>query len=409
MNNKEIIQFDKEIKPLIDSTSNVNAALSEAIQEQATQRNRQNDLMAEIDALASKLGVARGAQQSVPTNFRQLDIEVNEYCNKYSINAKSFPSLSPAEWIYCSVVGILSVAVDVIFVGTPEVVKLYRGGDTFDGSVLTGLLRSISSEPNSRSYVVTHWLSDKCKVPYDLSAVKNVMNPNNHRLRSLGHDPFLGLFFAVGDILMGTTTCVDNDGHLRVLVGKHQANIQERLLSVLYYIGHIFSDICTARGIPIPGFFLTQFFAGDGSSDSVAAIAQSMYLDGYDMRHLASTSIPVAVKNLLIDAYLYLDSEQIKPNMLGIAQRELQLQNRTLKREKMLFISNCVATSGNIAKVLLPPNCGNPAAINLAQWEQLINSSIVMASAAARDMTVENAVAQRENIDKTWDKLLPSE
>jgi hypothetical protein len=32
-----------------------------------------------------------------------------------------------------------------------------------------------------------------------------------------------------------------------------------------------------------------------------------------------------------------------------------------------------------------------------------------MASAAARDMTVENAVAQRENIDKTWDKLLPSE
>ena len=116
-----------------------------------------------------------------------------------------------------SVAGIASVLIDVIFVGTPEVVKIYRGGERFDGSLSTTVLRKIGKTADGELIPILQWFSDVCKVPYDLSLQKGVMNPNNHRLRSFAHDPFLGLFFAVADILCGTTTCIDEEGRLRVL------------------------------------------------------------------------------------------------------------------------------------------------------------------------------------------------
>ena len=75
-------------------------------------------------------------------------------------------------------------------------------------------------------------------MPYDLSCIKGTVNPNNHRLRGLGHDPYLGLFFAVADIIMGTTTCIDNDGALRI-IPNYAASASEKILSVFYYLGQI--------------------------------------------------------------------------------------------------------------------------------------------------------------------------
>lgn len=401
---KGIIQFDEEFHSIEASTSSINSTMAKAIEQQAEQRSKQNELLAEINALAEQMGVIH--EQLAPSHpmFSHLDRQLEDYYSQYKTVVKRFPELTPIEWVYASLAGIISVAIDVIFVGTPEVVKIYKGGENFDGSRLTAILREIGTDPNSKSYAVFHWLSDKCKVPYDLSAVKDVMYPNNHRIRSLGHDPFLGLFFAVADILLGTTTCIDNSGHIQILVAKNAAPMQEKLLAVFFYIGHIFSDICTARGIPVPGFFLTQFFAGDGTYNSIAKKAELMYLDGYDMRHLASTSVPVIVKNLLIDAYLMMSREDIQA--VGIAEKEIAEQQSYLKKEKMIFISDCIATGGNLAKVLLPPSCGNPASINLTQWAQFIQTSVTMASAATRDVSVEKVVAQRNDIDATWEQLL---
>lgn len=156
---------------------------------------------------------------------------------------------------------------------------------------------------------------------------------------------------------------------------------QEKYLAVFYYIGHIISDVCTARGIPVPGFCLTQFFTAGGRDDSLAKIAERMYLDGYDLRHLVSTAVPVAIKNLLIDAYLSL-TRTPDELFLPVAEQERQKLNAKLKREKMLFISDIVGSSGNAVKFLLPPNCGNPCALNLSQWFELIRRSCSMAKEA---------------------------
>ena len=130
-----------------------------------------------------------------------------------------------------------------------------------------------------------------------------------------------------------------------------------------------------------------------------------MYLDGYDLRHLVSTAVPVAIKNLLIDAYLSL-TRTPDELFLPVAEQERQKLNAKLKREKMLFISDIVGSSGNVAKFLLPPNCANPCALNLSQWFELIRRSCSMAKGAMRDHTAETVMANRDVLQKNWDLLL---
>ena len=204
---------------------------------------------------------------------------------------------------------------------------------------------------------------------------------------------------------MGTTTCIDNNGRLTVLINKNPADESTKLLSVFYYIGHILSDICTSRGIPVPGFFLTQFFTADKPDHSLAKIAENMYIDGYDLRHLGSMSVPVITKNLIIDSYLAL-SGSTSAFPMPIAESEHAKINERLKKEKMLFIANAIGTAGNAVKIIAPPNCGNPAAINLPQWYAMVSNSINMLRANLRDKTAEQIMDKRTDINRKWDALL---
>lgn len=399
-----IINFGDQLNPLSRDVQRIAHEVSREYDNQKQIKDEINDIVDRMGILASEMGVDIDTTKTEELVFSEINIEVDS-CYKIAKNKiKKFPKLSSTEMFYSVIVGVLSVAIDLVFVGTPDVVKLRDGTEKFDGGIFTSVLRKVGNDPNQKSYAVFHWLSENCKVPYDLSAVKGVVNPNNHRIRSLGHDPLFGLFFAVADIILGTTTCIDNAGHLQILIGKNQASMQEKFLSVFFYIGHILSDLCTARGIPVPGFFLTQFFVGDGGSDSLAKKAEMMYYNGYDMRNLASSSIPVIVKNLLIDAYCLLESEESSIG-LGIAETEIAKMQKELKREKMEFVSDCVAVGGNLGKIFLPPNCGNFAALNYIQWGQFIKSSLAMASVAMRDTTVEEIVDTRRKIDDKWNSL----
>lgn len=282
----------------------------------------------------------------------------------------ALPKLSTVDIAISSLAGIIAIVIDAFLVGTPEVVKIYKGGERFDGSLLTAAIRKFGDGPLKG---FTDRLSEVCKVPYDISAIKDGMYPQNHRLRSLSHDPLLGLFFSVFDIIMNTTTFVDNAGYLRIVPndGFSRSKI-EMAFPVVYYLGHIISDLFTARGIPIPGFFLTQFFTGGDSSDSsIAGIAEEMYLDGYDMRHLASMSMPVAAKNIIIDAYLKLSEPAMITSHLPLWEREKLEMDDALKREKM----------------------------NLA----FLRSSVVMAKASVRDKSTEEVICNRQHINLAWE------
>ncbi len=295
----DVIGFQDGLTPIEESLTALEESISTTRMEMQKDRERQNALISEMSAIAEALEMDLGLDPLPDISCSQVDKEVDSALLQISQSAKRFPALSGEEYVIAALSEILSIAIDVFLVGTPEVVKEYRGGENFDGSLLTGLVRKIGRRADGELRAFFQYLSDHCKVPYDSSAVTDTLTPNNHRLRGLAHDPFFGLFFAVADILMGTTTCIDNSGNLRILVNSHEFPASEKFLSVFYCIGHIASDLFTARGIPVPGAFLTQFFTNNGSDDSLAKIAERMYLDGYDMRHFASMSVPVLAKNIV--------------------------------------------------------------------------------------------------------------
>ena len=253
--------------------------------------------------------------------------------------------------------GAIASVIDIALVGTPEVVKIYKGGENFDGSILTKALRNIGNGDDKLSELL-HWFSEKCTVPYDISVVKDTVYPDNHRLRSFGHDPLMGVLFSMVDIILGTATLVDNNGHLRIIVNPKDYPESEKAL--IYYLGHLLSDVCTARGLPIPGMILTQFFR-DGTDDnhSIGAIVEQMYRDGYDLRHLASMKTPVIVKNLIIELYIRLFRSSKEIGLQTIAEKEIASQQAEAYKYRLILISDAVSCGGNVIKFFLPPTCGN--------------------------------------------------
>jgi hypothetical protein len=403
-----VIDFDHIIKPLNDDIKNSEIQVKEAKTEVTEDRKEIIDLIRRIQELASDIEIPIDNLAFIEEE-NELNKQVDDLLligsrfksEKYS----KFPKLSSQDTIVSVLSGAISIIIDVVFVGTPDVVKIYKGGENFDGSILTDAFRKLGKDSDGELSQIFTWLSDKCKVPYDIPLKRGVITPNNHRLRSLAHDPFFGLLFAVADIILGTTTGIDNNGNLRILVNKNKAPTSVKWLSVIYYLGHLVSDICTARGLPIPGFFLTQFFTNEIADSTLAKTAEDMYKNGYDLRHMASMSVPVLVKNMIINMYIKFTIESPEA-IMTIADREKYELNIKLKTYKMMFVSNLTATTGNVVKFLAPPVCGNPCAINLVQWLALLDSSIKMYVASIRDFTVEEALVNRSDIDKMWNDLV---
>jgi hypothetical protein len=408
-NPPKVIDFGRTIDPMVDDLKKAVQDITQIEADKKENRKELNDLMQRMQSLAADMRIPIEYIPPLDIEFEELNAQIDNLllANPEYVNQKyaKFPKLSAQDTIVCSLTGILAVLIDVVFVGTPEVVKLYRGGENFDGSILTAALRKIGIDDDGNLAPLLKWLSDKCMVPYDISSEKGVVIPNNHRLRSLAHDPFFGLFFAVADIILGTTTCIDNNGNLTILVNANKAPTTEKWLAVFYYMGHIISDMCTARGIPIPGFFITQFFTDEIRNSSIAKKAEEMYLDGYDLRHMASMSVPVFVQEILINMYLKLIQES-PDAIMTIGEREKDELDFKLKTQKMKFVSNAIATTGNAVKFVAPPSCGNPCSLNMVQWMAFIQNSITMIAAETRDFSVEEAMYNRAEIDARWRELL---
>ena len=319
-------------------------------------------------------------------------------------NEDEIYTLEPIDIIVSVFTGVIESVIDIIFVGTPEVVKLYRGRYDFDGSLLTGILRDIGNGDDRLSNFLK-FLSDKCKVPYDISAIKDTVNPRNHRLRNFAHDPLFGLFFAVTDIIMGTCTVIDNDGRIKVIVNSNEYPESQKWLAALYYMGHLLSDVCTYMGLPIPGFAVTQFFT-TGESKSIARMCEEMYKDGYDLRHLASMSTPVAAKSIILRLYTEVFKKDKFNLVQNIAEKEIYLMRKKVFVNKMNLISDAVACSGNIAKYMLPITSGNMTALNLPEWIELTRDALSNAKFELRNKDIENIQMQRKIIDANWEELL---
>lgn len=401
--NDKVISFDKELTELELGLKNADPVLNRTAQTLSENEKLLADILADLQQMSGMdvPALQKTEEEQVSEELASLNILLDEVSDPRYLGDIQ---LRPTDFFVSVSAGVVASVIDIVFVGTPEVVKIYRGGENFDGSILTALFRKLGNDESNGS-VILKWLSDNMKVSYDISALKNVVNPNNHRLRCFAHDPLLGLLFAVADIIMGTATLVDEKGKLRVIVRPKEYPVWQKYLSVLYYLGHLISDVCTARGLPIPGFVLTQFFT-DGEDASLARIAEQMYLDGYDLRHLASMSTAVWVKNLIIDLYLRFFVRQKTDLVLSLAKKQIEENKNSVYKYKLRLISDAVACGGNVLKFFIPPTSGNITALNMPEWTSLIKNTIISAKYDLRDKSVEKVLFEREIIDGNWEKLM---
>ena len=228
------------------------------------------------------------------------------------------------------------------------------------------------------------------KVPYDVVIPKEGLTPNVHRLASLGHDPLLGLVFGVGDILSGTCTFIDKSGRWRVIGNPRHGGSSNPLEALVRVIGHGFSDVFTAQGLPPPFMASFQLISAKsgftlregGDTVSVRDVMRYMYANGYDLRHFMTTKISPAIAEAILGAY-----HGVRTCAANPTPGEPGLPDK-LKREQMRALTHGLLGSANILKTALYG--WNPMAINLAQFQTLAKRMLSLVKLAAeRDRLVQ--------------------
>lgn len=146
-----------------------------------------------------------------------------------------------------------------------------------------------------------------------VDAPAKALNPENHRLRSLAHDPVLGFIFGVLDMSNGTCTAVVNGKISSFKINaKKMIRVEGNIFQLLgRMLGHLLSDVNApspngnrGMGLPAPFMGLLRMFEGIpfGNSNFGREI-EGMYVKGYDFRQFVVTSVPMAIMEVLLRAF----------------------------------------------------------------------------------------------------------
>ncbi|EDH5631381.1 hypothetical protein CB172_13160 [Salmonella enterica subsp. enterica serovar Claibornei] len=143
-----------------------------------------------------------------------------------------------------------------------------------------------------------------------LGTAGKVINPMNHRLKALSHDPILGFIFGVRDMMDDTCTVVHNGIITRYPSTKVSpgGNVFQ-LLGRMF--GHLLSDVNApsakgnrGMGLPAPFMGLLRMLEGIPVGESnFGKQIEFMYVNGYDFRQFIVTSIPVAIMEVLMRVF----------------------------------------------------------------------------------------------------------
>lgn len=269
-----------------------------------------------------------------------------------------------------AVAGLLGALVDILLVGIPTKTK-----DGLKAGSLSNYVRDYFDKVFPEAEMQKLANSKESKVPFDAQDNRHTtirvegLSACYHRLLQLGHDPILGFFFGVIDILNGTMTTIDKQGKIVCQVMENYAERTEAdIFSALCkQIAHFKSDITTSMGLPAPLmslFNLLQFGKMGEEELTIAEIVQGMYYEGYDFIHFCSMSVPAMITEVVVrlgyamkrikEGYLVKDSIPFSLN-----------REKHPKLATMLFIGHSAAVAVNAGKIVFKEN---PMAINYPQW-----------------------------------------
>lgn len=332
---------------------------------------------------------ATGAERTLEGLFTEDEIRENSLAiARLNEDFNQVHRLDGVDIAICAGAGLLAGALDVLLVGIPEPTK-----NGLEAGPMSDAVRQYFDKAFPEDEMKMLAGKRCCKVPYDAQDNRHTtvavegLSTYYHRLYSLGHDPLLGLFIGVKDIMSGTMTTIDKNGNIAVQALGCYADRRETDVfeAIAKQIRHYASDVTTPMGLPAPlaGLFnLAQFGSVGEYEQTVAEIAQGMYAQGYDFIHFCSMSIPVAVAEVVVRVGYALkrisEGHSIRDSIPVTTSRA-----KHPKLGTMLFVAHSAATAINAGKVYV--NQGNPMAINYPQWIAFAKYSFQQAKWALLD------------------------
>ena len=215
-----------------------------------------------------------------------------------------------------------------------------------------------------------------------IGAAAKTLNPTNHRLLSLAHDPVLGFIFGVLDMRNGTcTTVVDGTIHSFPSTKRTTEGTVFQLLGQM--LGHLLSDVNApssntdrrGMGLPAPFMGLLRMFEGikfnhtDHKGNSVASNfgreIEWMYVKGYDFRQFVVSSIPMTIMEVMLRAFYV--AKQMKLYGVSFGETMLDTMPTRMNPRFRMILALAYGTSSavNAGKMCVTENILNA---NYASW-----------------------------------------
>ena len=207
-------------------------------------------------------------------------------------------------------------------------------------------------------------------------APPGTLNPKNHRLRSLSHDPILGFLFGVLDMKRGTCTVVV-DGRLKIYPAT-AGPVDGGLFSLLGRLfGHLLSDVNApsakgnrGMGLPAPLMGILPMFDSLPVGDfNLGKQIKDMYDNGYDFRQLVATSIPVLIMEVMMRVFYAVKQVKLTGSTLGEALMDTIPMRMNPRFRMMLAMAYGTVAAVNGAKVYITGDILN---LNYAAWLGLV-------------------------------------
>ena len=374
-NTKLSSSLDKMEEAALSLSDDLRASLNYAV----SQAQEITEMQAALQALADRKGIAL-PKQSIP---EEQTIVADTSNQSPSNNHKQFriDTLSDIDIAVACVAGGLGILIDFLVVKIPKSTNIIRNRETIHqtGSPLTEWMRKIGFEENGKTAPWVKTLEKWFDVNYDISVMKGEkgFNPKTHRLYSLAHDPSpSGLLWAIKDMANGTFSYIDKSGKLKIVPTPPNQPLKV-LISPIIWLGHLISDIFTKAGLPLPGssFLRTLQFGSFGEKKrTIGQVVEYMYLEGYDVRHLATMSLVNACVEIIIRIYHTLTKPRVQEFARPAALIQAEKEMLRHKLQKMRLCGYAVASAGNLAK--LAAYQWNPTAFNAPAWIALARTSI---------------------------------
>jgi len=367
--------------------------------------------------------------------------EINEINKRYNKALNQGVDCDTWDYGLAAMCGAFSGILDVLFASDPHNGILSKAtDDIFDDAVkkfakMSGWKPDSDKKNNIASAI--GWLEGHYKVGYDQaksSDVDNVirhLSPKNHHAKSLAHYPdIIGLIASLCDQFNGTSTFLDSGtGVIKIVPATDNGwelrgdNMVSKLFcGTINWLGHCISDIAGSSGsrgqgdghigagLPAP---FTEFLQlcdfgklknDKGQFQTFATVMTEVYEQGYDVRHMTTTAVPVIINELLIRA-IYTVRRHF---YFGRSWEESKPVGNDPELQRMLTVGIGVLCITDLAHAALT-SCHSWviffSKLNIVAWARLgLQGTTELKLIANREMN--NIQSIQDDISSEWERLL---